>query len=311
MSVLRGLLFDNLGLKLVALLLSVLVYLNVYTDRPATQIVSFPLQVVDLPDSLSVAGSIPAAVQVELRGTGKQLIRLRITEPPLKLSLAGIGVGHYERALTPADLPLPTTYEIEVDRIVSPRTVDLDIDRRLHKVIPVAARIEGVPSNGVFWSGAIAADPAAVEISGPSRTVAKLDSVLLSTVSIAAKHDTVHATVGADDLPDWCTMTPDQVSVTVPLEPATTRRVTLPITAPRGGEDFTVMPDHVTVTISAPRAAMGATHLDDLHVYWTAPLPLGDLVGRRVGLRRVGSLPPSARVRMDPDSVVLQRKPVS
>ena len=36
MSLLRGLLFDNLGLKLVALLLAVLTYLNVYTDRPAT-----------------------------------------------------------------------------------------------------------------------------------------------------------------------------------------------------------------------------------------------------------------------------------
>jgi YbbR domain-containing protein len=307
-SVLRGLIFDNLGLKLVALLLSVLVYLNVYTDRPATQIVSFPLQVADLPDSLSVAGSIPAAVQAELRGTGKQLIRLRITEPPLKLSLAGIGVGHYERALTPADLPLPTTYDLTVERIVSPRTVELEIDRRLHKVLPVAARVEGVPSNGVFWSGSLVADPAAVEVSGPARTVAKLDSVRLSVVTIAAKHDTVHATIGADDLPDWCTMTPDQVAITVPLEPAASRRLTLPIAAPRGGEEYTVTPDHVTITISAPRATMAATHLEDLHVYWTAPLPLGDLIGHRVGLRRVGSIPATARVRMDPDSVTLQRK---
>ncbi len=39
MSVLRGLLFDNLGLKLAALLLAVLVYLNVYLDRPASMIV--------------------------------------------------------------------------------------------------------------------------------------------------------------------------------------------------------------------------------------------------------------------------------
>ena len=48
MSLLRGLLFDNLGLKFVALLLAVLVYLNVYTDRPATMIVSFPIRVTDL-----------------------------------------------------------------------------------------------------------------------------------------------------------------------------------------------------------------------------------------------------------------------
>jgi len=45
MNVLRGWLLDNLGIKLVALLLALLVYLNVYTDRPATLIVSFPLQI--------------------------------------------------------------------------------------------------------------------------------------------------------------------------------------------------------------------------------------------------------------------------
>ncbi|MBI3540094.1 MAG: YbbR-like domain-containing protein [Candidatus Eisenbacteria bacterium] len=290
------------------MLLAVLVYLNVYTDRPATQIVSFPLQFADLPDSLSVAGPIPAAVQAELRGTGKQLIRLRLTEPPLKLSLAGIGVGHYARAMTPADLPLPTTYDVQVERIVSPRTVELEIDRRMHRRLPVAARVEGVPSSGVFWGGAVALDPQTVVVSGPARAVARLDSVRLATVTIAAKRDTVNINVGADDLPDWCTITPEQVAVSVPLEPAATRRVTLPIAAPKGGEAFTVSPSHVTLTISAPRAAMAGAALGDMHVYWTGPLPLADLVGHRVALKRVGDLPDGARVRMDPDSVVLQRK---
>ena len=35
MNVLRAVLFENLGLKLAALLLALLVYLNVYLDRPA------------------------------------------------------------------------------------------------------------------------------------------------------------------------------------------------------------------------------------------------------------------------------------
>ncbi|TMQ73907.1 MAG: hypothetical protein E6K81_02190 [Candidatus Eisenbacteria bacterium] len=59
MNVIRGWLFDNLGLKLVALLLALLVYLNVYTERPATLIVSFPIQIVDLADSLSLSGAVP------------------------------------------------------------------------------------------------------------------------------------------------------------------------------------------------------------------------------------------------------------
>jgi YbbR domain-containing protein len=306
MSLLRGWLFDNLGLKLVALLLALLVYLNVYTDRPATLIVSFPIQIADLADSLSLSGPMPAAVQAALRGTGKQLIRLRLTEPPVKISLAGIGTGRYERALTASDLPLPD--EIQVERVVSPRTVELQVDRRLRRRLPVAPRIDGVPAGGVFWAGGLSVTPMSVEISGPAQAVAALDSVHLDPVSIAGKRDTVTVSVDADGLPDWCTMTPDQVQVTVPLEPEATRRLSLPIQPPRGGEGYTVTPAHVTVTVVAPRSVLSREALAGVRVHWTAPLPLSDHVGERVGLRRLGALPDGARARLDPDSVILGRE---
>src|SRR6266850_5663683 len=105
MSLLRGLLFDNLGLKLTALLLALLVYLHVYTERPAHMMFSFPIQISDLDSTLSLSGPVPSAVLAELRGTGKQLIRLRLGEPVLKISLAGVGRGRFERSLTSDDLP--------------------------------------------------------------------------------------------------------------------------------------------------------------------------------------------------------------
>ena len=86
MNLLRGMLFDNLGLKFTALLLAVVVYLNVYTDRSTTMLVSFPLEYTDLDDSLSVSGPSPSVVQAELKGTGKQLILMRVKEPRMKLS---------------------------------------------------------------------------------------------------------------------------------------------------------------------------------------------------------------------------------
>src|SRR5262245_555769 len=175
MSTLWGWLFDNLGLKLVALLLALLVYLNVYTDRPATLIVSFPLQIAELPDSLSLSGPVPSAVQAELRGTGKQLIRMRLTEPPVRLSLAGVGTGRFERALTSADLPLPSDVEIQVERLVSPRTVELQVDRKRSRRLPVAARVEGLPAGGVVWTGELDVEPDFVEVTGPEHAIMVLD----------------------------------------------------------------------------------------------------------------------------------------
>jgi hypothetical protein len=263
----------------------------------------------DLPDSLSLSGPVPAAVQAELRGTGKQLIRMRLMEPPVKLSLAGVGPGRYERAMTAADLPLPPDFEVEVERLVSPRTIELQVDHKVRRRLPVAARVEGMPASGVAWNGGLSVDPPRVDIAGPAAAIANLDSVRLDAVSLRGKRDTVVAAVGADALPDWSTMDPEQVTVTVPLEPEVTRRLTLRVEAPRGAANYVVVPDRVVVTVSAPRRRLDPATLAGLRVHWTAPPPLADFVGRRVGLRRVGALPEGARVRFEPDSVTLQRAP--
>jgi len=212
-SVLRGLLFDNLSLKLVALLLAVLVYLNVYTDRPATLIVSFPIALVDVPDSLSLVGPVPAAVQAEIRGTGKQLIRIRLTEPQLTVSLAGVRSGHFERSFSAADLPLEEG--LEVERLVGPRMLALEIERKLRRSLPVAARLEWAPGSAAESLGGIVLEPAMVVVSGPARVVAKLDSVRLAAVRIDGRRDTVRAQLGPEALPEGCTIEPPVVGVTV------------------------------------------------------------------------------------------------
>jgi hypothetical protein len=307
MNLLRGWLLDNLGIKLVALLLALLIYLNVYTDRPATLIVSFPIQIGDLADTLSLSGAVPSAVQAELRGTGKQLIRLRLTEPPVKISLAGVGAGHFERALTSADLPLPSDVEIQVERVVSPRTVELQVDRKRSRRLPVAARVEGLPAGGVVWTGMLDVEPATVEVSGPEKEIAALDSVRLDPVRLSGKRDTVQVAVGAEALPDWCVMEPEQVTVSVPLEPEATRRMTVRVEDPRGASRYLVVPERVTLTLSGPRSQFKPDLMSTQRVHWTAPEPVTDYVGHHVGLHRLGDLPDGMRARLDPDSVTLQR----
>lgn len=305
MSLLRGLLFDNLGLKFVALLLAVLVYLNVYTDRPATMIVSFPIRVTDLADSLSLSGPAPAAVQAELRGTAKQLIRLRVTEPPMKVSLAGVGVGRYERALGPEDLPLPQGVELQVDRMVSPRTLELQVDRRVRRELPVAGSVEGEPAGGILWDGSFEVRPRRVTVTGPAAALQSLDTVRVAPVSIAGKHDTLHVKVEPLGLPDWCTLESDHVEVFVPLEQGVTRRLAVVVGAPRGGDGFHVTPARVTAVVTAPRRLAGDA-IAGLRASWWAPAPYEERVGHRVVVRNHTDVPAGIVIHFEPDSVLLQ-----
>lgn len=214
---LRGLLFENLGLKLTALLLALVVYLNVYTDRPASMIISFPLQLDGLADSLAIAGPVPAVVQAELRGTGKQLLRLRVTEPPVKVSLVGVQPGRFSRALKAADLPLLPEDGIEVERLVGPSSLQLQIDRRIVRRLPVAARVEGHPAPGFAWTGEVIVRPASLVVSGPAHALADLDSVRLRPVAIGGRRDTVRSVETPDVLPEGCSIDSGVVRVLVPL----------------------------------------------------------------------------------------------
>lgn len=220
MNVLRGILFDNLGLKFVALLLAVLIYLNVYTDRPATMVVAFPLQITDLADTLSLSGPVPGAVQAELRGTGKDLIRLRLREPVLRVSLAEIGPGVFERSLDAGDLPIGEDGP-SVERMIGPMRIELRLERRVRYALPVAVRVEGVPAEGFAWSGEALLEPETVAVSGPRSALAGLDSVVLATASIDGARDTLSLDLAPDALPDWCEPDPPTVRVRLPVVPAT------------------------------------------------------------------------------------------
>lgn len=217
MNFLRGLLLDNLGLKLVALLLALVVYLHVFTERPAMMVVSFPIQIDDLADSLSLSGSVPVVVQAELQGTGKQFIRLWLTEPRLKVSLAGVGPGRMRRILTVDDLPLISSDRLEVKRFVGPDTLELMIEHKLARQVAVAPRVEGTPRGDVQWTGEVLADPPWVIVRGPRHSVLALDSVRLEPVRIRGRADSVRMQVKAAELPQWCEMEPAVVKVTVPL----------------------------------------------------------------------------------------------
>ncbi len=212
MNLIRGLLFDNLGLKLVALLMAVLVYLNVYTDRPATMLVSFPVQVTDLADSLTLTGPVPGVVQAELKATGKMLIRIRLSEPSLPVSLASVERGRYERTIAAADLPLASFPGVEVVRVVGPRMLELEIDRRVKLRLPAAARLEGPGAAGPL---SVVVQPAIVTISGPESAIGDLDSLVLDPVRLDARHGVVRVQVAPASLPEWCLADPPVVTVVV------------------------------------------------------------------------------------------------
>jgi hypothetical protein len=190
---------------------------------------------------------------------------------------------------------------------VSPRTVELQVDRKVSRLLPVAPTIDGQPAPTVIWDGTFENDPKSVTVTGPVAALARLDSVRLQPVSVTGKRDTVVARVGAQELPDWCSMDPDRVEVRVPLEPRLVRRVPVEVEAPHGASGYEITPERVTAIVSSPRR-LGPEALAEVHATWRGA-PLAPGTGRREAVRPPHTLPPGVDIHFDPDSVTVRRLP--
>ena len=296
-----GWLFDNLGLKLFALLLAVLLYVHVLTDRPSEQTIYLPVTVDGLPDSLALASNPPTEVGVRLRGTGKELITLGLTKPPVRVSLAGVGPGMFQRALGPADVPLEGMPGVSVIEVKDPAEVRLEVTRRASRFVPVRVPITGEPEKGMVVAGEPLVRPSVVRISGPSTWVARQETLRTEPVSIAGKRDTVELVQALVAPPTWAHAAPGSVVVSIPIDVESTKTMSLDLEVRgiRGELRVELRPESVQATWRGPRALLGGVDARDFHAsvdagrrgrgLWTLPV---DVTG-----------PGASHLTLDPDSV--------
>ncbi len=306
MASLRGYVFDHLGLKLVALLLAVLVYLNVYTEREAHLALSFPLRLTGLADSLAVSGEIPDAIRADLAGTGKHLLRMRFLEPSVELSLKEAREGHILRQLGPEDLPLPPQAGIRVERFIGPAQVELRVEPRVERRLPVHVAVAGEPGRGLVWTGAFVAQPESVTVSGPRSGVLRMTSVDFGAVRVQGKRDTVRSEQPVTPLGRSYRVSPEHVRVRVPLEPTETRRVPAPVRVREGG-GFRVEPETVRVELTAPRGFWQRAELRTPVGYVSAA---DTAPGGRVRVRLDPAWQRLGAARVIPESVQVRRESV-
>ena len=255
-----GWLVDNLGLKLFALLLAVLLYLHVLTDRAVEETVAFPLTVSGLADSLALATLPPSVVSARLSGTGKQILRLRYLKPAIAISLAGVGPGTYQRAIGPIDVPLSGSTGVTVLEIVEPAQLSLHVAPRTVRRVRVFGRTAGAPARGFTVAGRPVVRPATVQVSGPAPWLDRLDSLFAEPVVVTGRRESLGVVQALSTLPPFAEATPGSVLVLVPIEIEETRQVRVPIEVGGVRSELRAEPQPaaVTVTWRGPRSRAAA-----------------------------------------------------
>jgi YbbR domain-containing protein len=191
--------FRNLGLKLLALAIALLVWFVLSAERReriSERSYRIALSVVNIPRGSIIASPVPSAVDIRVRGAFTALRQVDPDKLEAVIDLEGSAKGERIYRLVPEDINVAP--EIEVIAI-SPGEVRIVLDAVSEKTLPIVANVTGVPAPG-FAVSDVVVEPHAARVTGPSAALAKMSSVTTDPISVAERGATfsVPATVLAD-----------------------------------------------------------------------------------------------------------------
>jgi len=187
--------FQNLGVKLLCLLVAILLWVQAASTDFQEREVSLPLTVVGLPDSLAVARSrLPDAITVRLRENRLRLLLSEITRADLgtvQLDLSELPVGRTRVSLIPRYVQTEATPL----SIIAPTSIDVRVQPRLSRAVAVTLRTEGEIPEGFAASGVREITPESVTVAGPKDVVEAIDQVLTDVVRLDRRRSSFRSTV--------------------------------------------------------------------------------------------------------------------
>ena len=162
-------------LKLAALALSAILWVVVALEEPATHLEDIQLDLA-LSPTAALAQPLPP-IQALIAGPRGEFLKLGSTPLLIRADVPESAEGsHHHLVISPSDVELPRNVKVTVQEVL-PREIDVVLDRRAQRVVPVAVRAVVEPQAGYALDGPVVAAPATVRVTGARSLLGALDSI--------------------------------------------------------------------------------------------------------------------------------------
>jgi YbbR domain-containing protein len=192
MSVIKRLIRAS-GLKLLAVIIAVVLWIQVHGQGLGSLNMEVALQVHGLPQDMLIINDLPDHVRLTVSGLQARLNSLASEEIHVPLDASDLHEpGVVERALNVAEIRLPAGLSIEK---IQPDRLELQVDRVISRKIPVQAKLE-VPEG---WQAMnIVVEPGEAELKGPEVWLDALSHVETTAVRPEPKAGLFEVVVGVE-----------------------------------------------------------------------------------------------------------------
>jgi YbbR domain-containing protein len=258
----------HFGLKVLSIALATILWALVAGQREAERSLRVPLEYRDIPEQLELLGEPVSLVDVRLHGTSGALGQLRGTDLVAVIDLHGARPGRRLFHLLPGDVIVPNGIKVLQ---VSPPTLSLTFEASAVRTVPVVPDMDDEPASG-FEVTRVTADPATVEVTGPSSEVQSVTEATTEPVSVrgATKPVIDTVTIGVPNS-NVRLRNPRSAIVTVEVRPVPIERVIaqVPVVFRHAGSALVTAahPSAVAVHVRGPAAAVASVGPSDLAVY--------------------------------------------
>ena len=251
--------FRAFGLKLLAVLIALVLWLTVAGEHVVERTLRVPLELRNVPDQLEIVGDPPMTVDVRLRGSSALLGRMEPGDVIAIVDLAAARPGSRLFHLRTDEVRRP--YGVEVAQI-TPVTIGLELETSGRRSVQVVPAVEGDPAPG-FVLGRALATPDTVEVVGPESRLRELTNATTEPISVAGQRANVTdvVTIGVSDSALRLTHA-QSATVVVEVLPAPVERDLpgVPIRWRNLGTDLTarITPTVLRVTVRGRRPSLDA-----------------------------------------------------
>jgi hypothetical protein len=295
----------NWVIKLVALSLSLMLYLAVSAQQPTSQILTLKLNV-EMPPGRTLTSKLPT-VAVQISGRGSELLKLRAFPPVIRRPVPDTLAGSvWLVRLQPSDVQIPKGVDVRVDDVV-PHDIELRLSAVQRKEVRIVPRISVVAESGFVLHGGLSVTPAIAQLIGPEDRLARIDSVSTVSVQLSGVTGPFTRTVPLDtSVLGIVRVVPKDVEIAGNVGALIERSFAdILVETGAGFTSFVVSPVRVAVAVRGPEELVAGLARDSFRV--VAHLPGAAIAGAYAHLTVVG--PPGVIARAVPDSVVLRRRP--
>ena len=183
----RKLLFENFGLKITAILLSVLLWLFASSRGLSEIALDVPLELKDIPPGLELINHSIKVVGVNIKGQEGIIRTIRPSDLRAFVDLSKARKGESIYSINKNNIKLPPGVTVTN---ITPSSVRVSLEESVTKTVQVRPVIIGTPGSG-FYVKSLSIFPENVVIEGARSKVATVDTMKTEPLDITGIKETV------------------------------------------------------------------------------------------------------------------------